>query len=170
MHLPTNRKIFFFIFITCTFSLAYAFYAEFYQGMEPCPLCIAQRVIIFVIALLSLIYALHNPRGVLSRIYGLIITVFAAAGIKIAAHHVWLINLPPEQQPLSCGMPLTMLYQRVPLQSFLHTILQGDAECGKITWKVMGILPPVAVIILCSIIAILGLLVTLRKKNKFTDR
>ena len=68
MHIPTNRKIFFFIFLICSLSLTFAFYAEFYQGMEPCPLCIAQRAVVFFIALLSFIYAAHNPQSLFEKL------------------------------------------------------------------------------------------------------
>jgi disulfide bond formation protein DsbB len=166
MKLPTNRIIFFVIGLLCTLSVAYAFYAEFYQKIEPCPLCIVQRVIIGLIAVLAFIYAIHNPQNIITKIYGLVLIFLSAFGIKVAAHHLWLMSLPPEQQPLSCGMPLAMLYQRVPLNSFLHTVLQGDAECGKIIWKIFGITPPIAVIILCSIVIILSLIIIFRKLNK----
>lgn len=161
----TSRKIFFLITILCGASVAYAFYAEFVQRIDPCPLCIAQRVILIVITILAFIYALHNPQNIVSRIYGLVLTTLALINIKLASHHLWLMNLPADQQPMSCGMPLEMLYQRVPLKSFLHTVLQGDAECGKINWTIVGLTPPVAVIILSSIVALLALFVVFKKKK-----
>ena len=164
MKLPNNRTIYFAIAFLATISLAYAFYAEFYQHIEPCPLCIAQRVIIGVIALLAFIYAIHNPQNFVNKIYSLVLVALSAFGIKTAAHHQWLMNLPPEQQPLSCGMPLDVLFKKVPLNSFLHTVLQGDAECGKVTWMIFGITPPIAVITLCSTIIFLCSIILFRKK------
>lgn len=158
------KKLNFGILFLTSISLVYAYFAEYYLGMEPCPLCIAQRVIVGLIFLISLIFAIHNPKGLAIRLYSLIILGLALFGIKISSHHIWLMNLPPDQQPLSCGMPLSMLYKRVPLNSFLHTILQGDAECGKITWKIFGLTPPMAVLILCSIIAISSIIIFFSKK------
>ena len=168
MKLPNNRTIFFIITFFCAISLAYAYYAQYYQNLEPCPLCIAQRLIIAVILLLSLLYGIHNPKTVLSKVYSLVLISFAAFGIKTAAHHQWLMNLPPEQQPLSCGMPLDVLFRRVPLDSFLHTVLQGDAECGKVTWIIFGITPPIAVILLCGFVILLSLVILLRKKPQLS--
>jgi len=60
-------------------------------------------------------------------------------------------------------MPLGVLYDRVPLHSFLHTVLQGDAECGKVTWKILGLTPPVAVTILCCVIILIAAIIFLRQ-------
>lgn len=162
MRFPNNRAIFFIITLLCVLSLAYAYYAQLYQNFDPCPLCVVQRVILEILAILAFIYALHNPKNLLSKVYGLVLFIISAFGIKVAAHHQLLMNLPPEKQPLSCGMPLDVLFKKVPFNSFLHTILQGDAECGKVSWMVFGITPPIAVITLCSIIAILSLAVIFR--------
>ena len=149
------NKIFLIIFVLCLASVAYALYAELYLNATPCPLCIAQRVIIAGIGLLALIFAIHNPHNWLKYIYNLIIAGLAIFGIKVAAHHIWLINLPPEKQPLSCGMPLEILYKKLPLNNFISHILQGDAECGKVNWIIFGVNAPTAVVILCSIVLLL---------------
>lgn len=159
----SSRKILFIIALLCILSIAYAYYAQFHLGYEPCPLCIAERVILAIIGLLALIYAIHNPLGWVRRIYGVVLISIAIFGIKVAAHHQWLINLPADQQPLSCGMPLAVLYQRVPLHSFLHTVLQGDAECSKVNWLILGMTGPIAVIVLCSVVIALALIITSRQ-------
>lgn len=151
-----NKK-FLIIFILCSGALAYAYYSQFAKGIEPCPLCIAERIIIAAIGLFSLIFAIHNNLSILNRIYSFFIIGITIFGIKIAAHHIWLMNLPPDQQPQSCGMPLEVLYQRVPLNSFLHTILQGDAECAKVNWTIFGLTGPQSALLLFSIITILAL-------------
>ena len=164
MKLPNNRTLYYTIASIASMSLGYAFYAEFYQHITPCPLCIAQRVIIGFIAILAFVFAIHNPQNLVNKIYSLVLIALGAFGVKTAAHHQWLMNLPPEQQPLSCGMPLDILFKKVPLHSFLHTVLQGDAECGKVTWIIFGATPPIAVITLCSTIIFLCLIILFRKK------
>ncbi|MBP9743625.1 MAG: disulfide bond formation protein B [Burkholderiales bacterium] len=157
------HKVFYLIAAISGLSLLYSFYAEFYLKFEPCPLCIVQRIIIIAIMVFAILFALHNShKNLIIRLYAIIIAALALFNIKTAAHHAWLMNLPPEQQPLSCGMPLNILYQRVPLPTFLNTILEGDAECSKITWTVLGAPPPYAVIILCSIITFFALIIIIR--------
>jgi protein dithiol:quinone oxidoreductase len=143
------NKQFLIIFLICAATLAYAYYSQYYQGANPCPLCIAQRVIIAIIGLLSLLFSIFGASGLFNKLSSLVVAGFAIFGIKIAAHHLYLMNLPPEQQPLSCGMPLEILYQKLPLTGFIHYILQGDAECGKVNWLVFGMKGPTAMIVLC---------------------
>lgn len=140
----------------CAGSLLYAYYAQFVLGKEPCPLCIAERIIIVATGLLGLIFAIHSPKGIVNKIYSIIIILITLFGVKIAVHHIWLMNLPIDQQPVSCGMPLNILFQRVTLNSFIHTVLQGDAECGKINWKILGMTGPEAVLLLCIFIIVLA--------------
>lgn len=149
------NKLFLLIFIICTLTLAYAYYSQYYHGADACPLCIAQRIIIAIIGLFSFIFAMLGFTGFLNKIFSLIVAVFAGFGIKIAAHHLYLMNLPPDQQPLSCGMPLEILYQKLPLTGFLHYILQGDAECGKVNWLVFGMRGPTAMIVVCTCILLI---------------
>jgi len=164
-----NKKIFLLIMVLCSVSIGYALYAQHYLGMDPCPLCMVQRLIIMVMIVVATIAYLHRGSSTLVvRIYAAIIFAFALFGIEVAAHHEWLTTLPLDQQPLSCGMPLALLYQDLPFSTFVHKILAGDAECGTIIWRVMGLHPPVAVIILCSIIAVLALVILVSKpKSRF---
>ena len=60
--------------------MAYALYAQHVLGLEPCPLCIFQRVARHRrSASLFLIAALHNPRGKGARVYGALIGLAALA-------------------------------------------------------------------------------------------
>jgi disulfide bond formation protein DsbB len=145
-------------------SVLYALYAEYYQYISPCPLCIAERVVIFTIGLLSLFFALHNPKNNIVRVYAFIILILAMFGIKIVAKHLWIMNLPPEQQPTSCGMPLDVLFQRVPLNGFISYILRGDAECAKISWNILGVSAPLLVMVLFAVISIMSIMIILNKK------
>jgi len=56
----STRQLFGIITLISALAVAYAMYAEYFLGFEPCPLCIAERIIISVIALLSLIYTLKQ--------------------------------------------------------------------------------------------------------------
>ena len=164
--MPSNRNILAVIIALIIISLGYAFYAEFQLHLEPCPLCIVERVIIFTIAIPASLFFMHNPKNKFFKLmYSLPIVILAGFGIKVAAHHVWLTNLPADQQPLSCGMPLGAMYQALPLNSFLHKILAGDAECAKVSWQILGISAPMAVLLLCSVIILLTLIILFRKQR-----
>lgn len=137
---PLNRRRLFGLISLFSFGLiAYAVYAQYYQGAEPCPLCIVQRVIYALTSLISLVALLHNCRAWGNSIYAGLLLLNNGFGIKIAYHHLWLQNLPAEQWPASCGMPLSILYKKIPLSGFIHTILSGSAECAAVDWKILGI-------------------------------
>ncbi|MFN8771273.1 MAG: disulfide bond formation protein B [Neisseriaceae bacterium] len=161
-----KRILLFLVFLMCTISILYAIFAQYHQFASPCPLCIAQRIIIASVGLLALLFAIHNPQNILIRIYGMILTCISIFGIKVAAHHIWLINLPPDQQPTSCGIPLDILYKKIPLNSFIGHILKGDAECGKVNWNILGMNGPTAVIVLLSIIILICLYIIFASQNK----
>lgn len=136
------RLTFSLIFLFCFGSLAYALYSQFFQGAEPCPLCIAQRVIYAIIGVIALIALINNCKTWGNIPYALLTLGFSLFGVKVAHHHVWLQSLPPELWPSSCGMPLSVLYNKVPLSGFIHTVLSGTAECAAVDWKVFGISGP----------------------------
>lgn len=165
----SKRILLVLIFLLCICSISYALFAEYHNFIKPCPLCIAQRIIIAIIGIFALLFALHNPQNILMRIYGLIITGISAFGIKVAAHHLWLMNLPPDQQPLSCGMPLEVLYKKLPLNNFIGYILKGDGECGKVNWTILGMSGPAAVIVLLSVCIIISLYIIFAEQRK-TER
>ncbi|HEX4388808.1 MAG TPA: disulfide bond formation protein B, partial [Steroidobacteraceae bacterium] len=50
-------------FVACALLIAYALYAQLHLGLEPCPLCIFQRIGIAAAGVLFLVAALHDPGG-----------------------------------------------------------------------------------------------------------
>lgn len=136
------RLTFILIALFCFGSVGYAIYSQIFNHAEPCPLCIAQRVVYAVIGIFALVGAIHNCKKYGNIFYGLLVSGFGGAGIAIAHHHVWLQSLPPELWPASCGMPLTIMFQQMPITGFLHTVLTGTAECAMVDWKVFGISGP----------------------------
>ena len=88
--------------------LAYALYSQFHLHLEPCPLCIFQRIGIVVTGVFFLIAALHHPRGGGRLVYAGLIGLAALATAAVAARHVYVQSLPPGSIP-SCGAPLAVL-------------------------------------------------------------
>src|SRR5580658_1560129 len=57
--------------LCCLGLLGYAWYAQAVLHLEPCPLCIFQRIGIAAIALVFLAAALHAPRRAGALVYGI---------------------------------------------------------------------------------------------------
>ena len=162
--LISPRFTFALIALFCFCSLGYALYSQYYHGDDPCPLCIAQRIIYLIIGVIALLALIVNCKKLGNYIYGILTLGFAGFGIKVAAHHVWLQSLPQDQWPASCGMPLEILYKRVPLSGFLHTILSGSAECAAVTWTIFGISSPIVSLAGYSLCALGALYVLIYRK------
>lgn len=99
--------------------LAVGAYFQFVEEMEPCPLCISQRIAILITGITLLIAALHNPAQKGIQRYAVLGAVFALAGSAISARHVWLQNLPPEEVP-ECSPGLSYIFENFPLSRHLN--------------------------------------------------
>ena len=128
-------------FLAAAGALAFAYYLQYVQGLDPCPLCIFQRVAMAGVGLFCLIGWLHGSRGTPHRVYAALAGVSALAGAGIAARHVWLMHLPPDQVP-ACGPGLDYLIDVMPLTEVLATVLRGDASCAEVKGAFLGISLP----------------------------
>lgn len=126
------------LFLASVVGMAFALYLEHVQGLNPCPLCVFQRVGLIVMGLFALIGLLHNPRSsAVKRVYTLLGTLGILWSAGVATRHVWLQNLPPEKVP-SCGPGLDYLVDALPLKSVLQQVLSGSGECAVIDWTFLG--------------------------------
>ena len=125
-------------FLACAGMLAFGYYLQFAVGLEPCPLCILQRVMLLVTGIAFLIAALHHPaRRIGAGIYAGAIALCALIGAAISARHTWIQHLPEDQRP-ACGPSLDFLLSTFgPVQS-LGRILRGSGECGKVDWTLLS--------------------------------
>src|SRR5487761_1987642 len=124
-------------FLVCAGLLAYAYYLQFDKHLEPCPLCIFQRLFYAGTGIVFLVAALHDPARVGRVIYGLLEVLFALGGAGVAARQVWLQHLPPDQGP-ERGPGLNYMLNAFPLNKTLHMVLEGSGECAKVEWRFMG--------------------------------
>ena len=128
-------------FVVCAGLMAFALYAQYQLLLEPCPLCVFQRMAVIGLGLFFLLAAIHNPGGRGSRVYALLIAVVATAGSVVAGRHVWLQHLPPDQVP-SCGPGFDYIMESLPLAEALGLIFRGSGECADIDWLFMGLSMP----------------------------
>ena len=148
MTLPAPRTCFLFGFLFCAGLLATAVYFQFVGGLEPCPLCISQRIMVLAVALVLLIAVLHNPRSA-KGVRGWAVAGFLAAllGASVSARHVWLQHLPADEVP-ACGPGIEYMFQHLPLSATLRAMLTGTGECAKVDWTLLGLSMP-AWVLLC---------------------
>jgi disulfide bond formation protein DsbB len=128
-------------FLFCAAVLGYAYHAQFDLGIEPCPLCIFQRVAFLATGVFFLLAAIHHAGRIGSRIYAVLIALSALAGAAIASRHVWLQHLPPDQVP-ECGPGLDYMLEVFSFSETLRKVFTGSGECAEVNWQFLGFSMP----------------------------
>lgn len=119
-------------------GMAFALYLEHVKGLQPCPLCVFQRVGLMGMGFVSLIALIHNPvSNAVKRFYAFLATLAILWSAGVAGRHVWLQSLPPDQVP-SCGPGLNYLLDALPLKSVMQQVLSGSGECAVVDWTFLG--------------------------------
>ena len=133
----SSRIFFSIIFVVCTSLLGFGLYLEHVVGLEPCPLCVFQRVAYIVIALFALIGAIHNSQKLFEKIYTGLILIASLCGAGIAGRQVWLQHLPEDKIP-ECGPGLEYMLDAYPFTDALRMILSGSGECAEVQWTFLS--------------------------------
>ena len=133
--LVTRRHLLLMGFLISALLIVYVLYAEHVLGLEPCPLCILQRVAVIALGLSFLLLGLRPPQRKQSKfLASLLLVMISSAGVGIAARHVWLQNLPPDKVP-GCGPGLDFMMTNFPLNEVLEMVFSGSGECAEISWS-----------------------------------
>ena len=148
--------------VACTALLAYAYFAQFVLHLEPCPLCIFQRVGVIAMGVVFLVAAAHDPLGGGRKVYAGLLLLTAAVTIAIAVRHLWIQSLPEGSVP-SCGASLKFMLKVLPLTDVLSKVLNGSGECAKITWRFLGLSMPAWVLISAASLGGFGVWANLRR-------
>lgn len=144
-------------FMLCALLLGLAYYLQFARGMEPCPLCIFQRLAVAALAVVFLIAALHSPRRWGNGVYAGAVFAAAGVGLALAARHLYLQSLPPGQVP-ACGPGLDYMLNVFPLWEAVRMVLTGSGECAEVD-RVLGVSIPAWTLAAFAGLGLLGLIV-----------
>jgi disulfide bond formation protein DsbB len=150
-------------FAACAALLGYALYSQFYLGLEPCPLCIFQRIGIALLGLAFLAATLHDAHGGGRYVYAGLIGLAALATLGVAARHLYVQSLPPGAIP-SCGAPLAVLMKFMPVWQLIRRVLTGSGECGVVSWRFLGLAMPAWVALWALALGAAGVLGNLRRE------
>lgn len=153
-------------FLICAGLLGFAIFLQLKMGLEPCPLCIFQRLAFAALGLVFLIGALHGPSNRPGRItYGVLAAIAAVVGVGIAARHVYVQMIPPEFGA-TCGPPLSFLSETMgPLEVF-RTVLTGTGNCGDIDWAFLGLSMPMWSLVWFGLLAGWALWASMRRVRR----
>jgi protein dithiol:quinone oxidoreductase len=145
--------------------VGYALFTQHHQGLEPCPLCIFQRVGVIALGVGFLLAAALPTGSRLWTVLALALTLlpaFATAGI--AARHLYIQAQPAGSVP-ACGATLDYMLDVFPLADVLRKVLTGSGECAKLDWTFLGISMPGWVLVWTLAFAAWALYVNLARRN-----
>ena len=149
----SRRQKFFLGFLFCSGLMAYALFAEYFLNLEPCPLCIFQRVAVISMGIIFLVCSLLEPKSSLAKIISSTLFITSGSfGVAVASRHVWLQNLPSDQVP-GCGPGLDFMMSTFPINEVFEMVFNGSGECATIDWSFLSLSMP-AWVIICSLFLI----------------
>lgn len=132
------RLVFAAIFAVCAGLLAFGYYLQYGRGLEPCPMCIFQRLCFFAVMAVAAVAALHAPGTAGTRIYAGLVFLASAIGAGIAGRQTWLQHLPADRVP-ECGPGLDFMLEMYPLWDVISKALKGTGECADKAWVFLGL-------------------------------
>lgn len=161
------RRINVMLFILACLGMVYALYLQYVQMLDPCPLCIFQRVGLIGFGLFALIAAVINPKKpALKRLLLIPQLLSILWATAVAARHVWLQSLPPGQAP-SCGSGLEYLLDTFELTTVITTVLQGSGECALVDMQVLGLSIPQTSLIFFGLLTLVTLWLLIRRERTY---
>ncbi len=160
-----TRLVHLYIFLFCGVLLGFAYYMQYFHNMEPCPLCIMQRVFFFASGFAALAAFIHNPQAKGVRIYGFGTAALALAGSGFALRQIYLQNLPEDLIPQCLPSISYMLESDFPLSEVVTVLFAGDGNCADVLWvdPVLGLGFPQWAVACFAMIAATGIYQALRK-------
>jgi disulfide bond formation protein DsbB len=155
--LPVRRIVNGVGFLLSSVSLGFAYYLQYAENLQPCPLCALQRVLVAVIGMAFLTTALWNSDPRRARNRGAVIVMIAALGLGAASYELWL-QAQSTISPNLCLPPLNLLLATSALGEALSAIMRNPIGCNSVEWTFLGLNLPVWSGLGFAILAGLGLI------------
>lgn len=144
--------------------VALALAIQIQYKLEPCPLCISQRIVFMGLGLGFLLAALHNPANWGRNVYALLHVLTAIGGAGVAIRH-WYLQSHKDEIVADCGVGFDYMFENFPLKKAFTLVFRGTGDCASIDWKLFGLtLPQLALIAFISLGIYAIYLATLKRK------
>ena len=151
--------------LLCIASMLFAIlYLEKTLYLDPCPLCMLDRVVIVMLGAIFLIAFIHNPISIAAKIYGVLLLLFSLIGIGLASRHIWLQNLPKEKVP-ECGPDIYYMLDTLPFFDVIKKTLTGSGSCAEVSWTFVGLSIAEQTLLLFVVFLLLSMIQTFRSRK-----
>jgi len=159
--MPSRRFVNWLGFAACLVALCIALYTQYVLGMQPCHLCIFQRVTVAAMAVAFLLAALHSSGRWRGAVYAMLIGITGLATLATAGRHVWIQMQPPGSVP-ACGADLDFMLDVFPLTEVILKVFQAGAECAKVDFTLLGLSMPAWVFVFALLVSAAGIWINSR--------
>jgi disulfide bond formation protein DsbB len=151
--------------LACAVLLGTGYYLQYFEGQDPCPLCLVQRGFYYAFGVLFLAAALHNPGRAGGIVYSIAGLVVALGGAAVAGRQVWLQHLPADQVP-ACGPDLFYMLENFPLGRTIEKLFAGSGQCAEVKWRLLGLSIAEWSLGWFALLALLALVLALRTREQ----
>jgi protein dithiol:quinone oxidoreductase len=167
MRLPlTFRSLFRVGGIVCFVFLGSAYLLEYAFHLVPCPLCLLQRYLLWMVTCFFWLGVLDNPGNVGRLLYSISIIFFSSLGAAFAGRHLWILHVPSTEIP-SCSAGLEKMLATLPILDALKSVLSGSQSCMQSDLLIFGLsLPMWSLLSFISIIVFVGIIMQLQLKRR----
>lgn len=142
----SGRSAYFVGFVVSFGLVGLALWIQTQYLLEPCPLCISQRIVFMALGGLFLLAGIINPKPLGRLLFALLQVGTALGGAGVAVRHWWL-QAHKESMIADCGVGFDYMFENFPLQKALSLVFKGTGDCAAIDWTLLGLtLPQLALI------------------------
>ena len=145
-----------YIFITSSAAVVMCgqYYLENIVGLEPCNLCILQKLSAQAVFFIFLLKILVPKFKFIFDLVGIGVLIFGASA---RARQIYLQNLPADQLTGGyCDIPFEFLFNMYPFFDALGKVFQGSSKCAEESWGFLYLnIPEWALLFFTSMILLL---------------
>ncbi|MFZ2508033.1 MAG: disulfide bond formation protein B [Steroidobacteraceae bacterium] len=160
--MPSRRSANWLGLVACTLALAFAFYSQYVLGLQPCHLCIFQRVTVAALGAAFLLAALYSRSTLTGALHAGLIGIAGLATMATAGRHVW-IQMQPPGSVAACGADLDFMLKVFPLTEVVLKVFRAGGECARIDFTLLGLSMPGWVFVFALFVTAGGVWINLRR-------
>jgi disulfide bond formation protein DsbB len=139
--MPAVRTMFLLIFLACMGMIGVGMYFQEVMDLQPCYMCILQRIFIIATGTVALFAYVINPGPTGIKFFAVFTALIALVGSFFSGKQLWLQSLPEDQIP-DCGVSVDYLFEVHNLGTALSHLFKGDGNCAEVQWVFAGLSIP----------------------------
>ena len=124
----------------CAAGMATGLFVQHVLGLEPCSLCVLQRLGFLLIVVAAIPLAALPERRLRSSALAVALVAAALFGFTVAAYQVWLQAFPPAMS--SCGPGIGAYLEGWPFEQGLRWVFDAQGDCSRSSFTVVGLSLP----------------------------